>query len=255
MKIKHLILEVQLAFSFMTTIPIPAFNAENRESNLASCIWVFPLVGVVLGLLAGSIYYLSIVVGLNVFLSALISVSTMVLLTGALHEDGLADVADGFGGGYGRNQVLSIMSDSSLGTYGTLALLLVMAGRVGAVYQIEQPLLVITALISAASLSRTSCLFIFAGMSPARQTGLGQSVKNPGFAEIISACILCLICNILLLDFKLVLLILGVALIVTLIIYRLAQSIIGGFTGDVIGASLLLTELAVLLTLAVSLHD
>ncbi len=251
MNFKNLILETQLAFSLLTAIPMPGFKAEDRGFDLASCVWAFPLVGIVLGFLTGAIYYLCSVLGLSAFLSALICISAMVLITGALHEDGLADVADGFGGGQERSHVLDIMSDSSLGTYGTLALILTLGGRVGAVSQIGKPEIVIMALVSAACLSRTSCLFIIAGLPPARNIGLGYSIKNPGNSKIITASILCLGCILLLLDFKFVPLIVGTAMIVTLIMWRLARNIIGGFTGDVIGASLLLTELSVLLVLAV----
>lgn len=249
--------EIRLAFSFLTILPIAVSGVDEEEIDLSSCVWAFPLVGVSLGLLAGLVYYFCWIIGLSSLLAALASISALVLFTGGLHEDGLADLADGFGGGRDSEHALTIMRDSTLGTYGTLALILIIGGRVGAVSQIgtTEPGFVISALISAACLSRTCCLLVIAGLPPARSAGLGHSIRNPDTTNLMGAGALCLICIILLLDYKSLLLSVGVAVMITILLLKQARKKIGGFTGDVIGATILFSELAVLLCICVSLNN
>ncbi|MBF0335337.1 MAG: adenosylcobinamide-GDP ribazoletransferase, partial [Alphaproteobacteria bacterium] len=103
---------------FLTRLPLPHLRDPARP--LAACMWAFPLVGAVLGLTAGACF-----AGLASLLpplpAALVALALLVLATGGLHEDGLADLADGFGGGRDRDHRLEIMRDSRTGSYGALA--------------------------------------------------------------------------------------------------------------------------------------
>jgi adenosylcobinamide-GDP ribazoletransferase len=109
------------AFQFLTRIPVSA--AHFYTDSLASSVRFFPLVGLFIGLAAGALR-LALAHVLDPALTAALVLLFLVMVTGALHEDGLADAADGFGGGWNPQQVLTIMRDSRIGSYGAIALVL-----------------------------------------------------------------------------------------------------------------------------------
>ena len=117
---RRIFLDVATAFQFLTQLPLSQVpydpNALSRSAKF------FPLVGAVIGVL-GSVLYLWLVRHVPAAVAALLTLALFVLVTGGLHEDGFADVADAFGGGWGREQILAILKDSRIGTFGTLALL------------------------------------------------------------------------------------------------------------------------------------
>ncbi|HBC54660.1 MAG TPA: adenosylcobinamide-GDP ribazoletransferase, partial [Alphaproteobacteria bacterium] len=120
-----------------------------------------PLAGVIIGGVGAAIYALCLWLGLGPLLAAALAVAAMLLTTGALHEDGLSDVADGFGGGRDRDHKLAIMADSRIGTYGTAALILCLLLRIAALVELHDVARVSIALIASASLSRA---FMYTGM-------------------------------------------------------------------------------------------
>ncbi|MFT7560455.1 MAG: adenosylcobinamide-GDP ribazoletransferase [Flavobacteriales bacterium] len=109
------------AVMFLTRIPCPAWLGYEPH-YLSMARWYFPVVGSLLGLLAGLVFYVCSLI-LPVSVALLLSIITLINITGAFHEDGLADSADGFGGAYEKAGVLRIMKDSRIGTYGTVALI------------------------------------------------------------------------------------------------------------------------------------
>ncbi|MBO6957023.1 MAG: adenosylcobinamide-GDP ribazoletransferase, partial [Rhizobiales bacterium] len=111
---------------FATRLPLPELAREVEDPIVSADRFApaFATSGVVVGGLGGLIAILAVTVGVTPLLAALIATTAMVLVTGALHEDGLADCADGFGGGRDRDRKLEIMRDSAIGTYGVLALIL-----------------------------------------------------------------------------------------------------------------------------------
>jgi adenosylcobinamide-GDP ribazoletransferase len=113
--------DIATAFQFLTRLPIRRLpydsNALSRSAKF------FPLVGLVIGAL-GSVLYLWLIRHLPTTIAALVTVTFFVLATDALHEDGLADVADAFGGGWNREQILDILKDSRIGACGTLAIVI-----------------------------------------------------------------------------------------------------------------------------------
>jgi adenosylcobinamide-GDP ribazoletransferase len=123
---KQFFLDFQVAFQFMTRLPLP--TVQFHPSALARAAKFFPIVGLTIGLIASVASHL-LSSHLSRPLTALLALVFFILVTGALHEDGLADAADGFGGGWDRKQVLAIMRDSRIGSYGTLALILSIAAR------------------------------------------------------------------------------------------------------------------------------
>jgi adenosylcobinamide-GDP ribazoletransferase len=114
------------ALQFLTRFPLPCLSYDPADLSRA-VIW-FPLVGLLIGLGAAGIHAL-VARRLPPSLAVLATLIFLVMITGALHEDGLADTADGLGGGWTRERALEIMRDSRIGSYGAIALVLSMLGR------------------------------------------------------------------------------------------------------------------------------
>jgi adenosylcobinamide-GDP ribazoletransferase len=119
--------DMATAFQFLTRLPLGRLPYD--ENALSRSAKFFPLVGLLIGIL-GSFAYLWLIRHLPSAVAALLTLTLFVLATGALHEDGLADVADAFGGGWNREQILAILKDSRIGAFGTLALLVSVGLRV-----------------------------------------------------------------------------------------------------------------------------
>src|SRR5215472_12658169 len=115
--------ELRLALGFLTRLPL-ALPAPLPQGALARAGWAFPLIGIAIGLLGGIAYSLAMAARLPAPAAALIAIGVTAVLTGALHEDGLADTVDGLGGGSDRERKLVIMHDHHIGSYGVLALLM-----------------------------------------------------------------------------------------------------------------------------------
>src|SRR5688572_25313631 len=116
-----------LALGFFTRIPVPNL-VDFQEADLNHAVKYFPLVGCIVGLIGVVAFYLAMQVFTHP-IAVLISMAATIFATGAFHEDGLADSADGLGGGWERAQVLAIMQDSRLGTYGAIALFMVLMAK------------------------------------------------------------------------------------------------------------------------------
>lgn len=168
--------ELRLAFVFLTRLPVPLDEA--RPSTLAQAGWAFPICGAVVGLVAWLGYAAGAALALPALLCALLAVAAGVLVTGALHEDGLADFADGIGGGRDRARKLEIMRDSATGSYGVLALILVVAIKTVAIAEIAGTALLAT-LVALGSASRFAMLATLAIMPTARADGLGKDAGAP----------------------------------------------------------------------------
>lgn len=132
---KKQILLLLTALSFYTRCPVPAFVHRDNAHLLPAAIRYLPVVGWITGLIAGLVYIgAAYLFGLPVAL--ILSTSATILFTGAFHEDGFADVCDGFGGGYTKERILEIMKDSRLGTYGVVGLVLAAGLKFAALQQL-----------------------------------------------------------------------------------------------------------------------
>jgi adenosylcobinamide-GDP ribazoletransferase len=171
-----------LAVGFFTRIPVPS-QPNFQESDLNHSVKYFPLVGLLIGLLAALVFY---VLGqvLPHTIAILVSMAVTIFATGAFHEDGLADSADGLGGGWGREQVLTIMQDSRLGTYGAVALLFVLMLKFQLLNSMHADM-VILALICAHPLSRLTAVWLMAVL-PYAKTNANQNSKAKPLATQIS---------------------------------------------------------------------
>jgi adenosylcobinamide-GDP ribazoletransferase len=171
-----------LAVGFFTRIPVPS-QPNFQESDLNHSVKYFPFVGLLIGLIAALIFY---ILG-QVFphtIAILISMAVTIFATGAFHEDGLADSADGLGGGWGREQVLTIMQDSRLGTYGAVALFFVLMLKFQLLNSMHADMVVL-ALICAHPLSRLTAIWLMVAL-PYAKTNANQSSKAKPLATQVS---------------------------------------------------------------------
>jgi adenosylcobinamide-GDP ribazoletransferase len=212
-----------------------------------------PIVGALLGLLGALILSLMANLGIAPLPAATIAIGFLVLITGAMHEDGLADLCDGFGGGANAERKLEIMKDSRLGAYGCAALVLSLLMRVGTLAGLVATdlRLACAVLIAAGAVSRTAGLLPLVLLSPARAFGAGFAAARPRLQALPVAAALALICACLpLLTGASLTRVICACIAAALAAYgvtTLARRQIGGQTGDVAGAAQQSAEIAMLL--------
>src|SRR5580704_4084477 len=150
------------ALRFLTILPVPPSDAAQQPDWLSRCVKYFPIVGIIVGL-ASAIVWLVTGGIWGPVIGAILAVATSIAITGALHEDGLADTADGFGGGWTIEKRLAIMKDSRIGAYGALALGFGIALRVAALA--DWPLWTgVAALIAVHAAARITPAFVLSRM-------------------------------------------------------------------------------------------
>ncbi|ACT59833.1 adenosylcobinamide-GDP ribazoletransferase [Hirschia baltica] len=164
-----------IAVQFLTRIPLPR-NIGFTQKRLASSPRYFPLVGLAIGSIGAIAYFLSSHLFPPV-IAIVISTIITCLLTGGFHEDGLADTFDGIGGGHTKERALDIMKDSRIGTYGSLALGLMLALKIMALSALPH-LTIIIAIIAAHGLSRLSSVMVIATSSYVRDHGTGKHTSD-----------------------------------------------------------------------------
>lgn len=244
-------LELRIALAFFTRIPIP--TDDLGDPRLAQAVRAFPVVGLIIGFAGAVVYLISSMVNLSPVIGALLAVGVMIVGTGGLHEDGLADTADGLGAGGDRERTLEVMRDSRIGTFGVLALILAIGLRVTAIAALAVPEVVALALLAAGAGSRACLPPVMYALAPARGDGLSYAAGTPERSHVLTAVIigwLALMIGLGILGGILAILLAGAA--GGALIY-LAQSRLGGQTGDVLGAIQQATEVAILLAAVMAL--
>ncbi len=246
--------ELLHAIGFLTRLPVPLLRTVDPPP-LAHTMRMFSIVGALIGALIGIILLILTELQVPPILAAVLAVSAGCLLTGALHEDGLADFVDGIGGGKTRERRLEIMRDSRIGTYGTLALIAVFLVRVFALVA----LLALPAstymllLASTGAFSRAMVVDLLWATKPARSDGLsvfaGRPTRNAAVFVIIFGLGLTFSTG-LVIRSEASVIALGLGLAVTAIIRRLAVQKLGGQTGDVCGAVQVTCETVMLVVFA-----
>ena len=240
--------DILAALGLLTRLPVRV-DIEKARARGAAAAWAYPLAGVVVGAIAGSVGLIALWCGLPLPLAAAVVLTSSVIVTGAMHEDGLADTADGLWGGCDKDRRLAIMKDSHIGTYGVLALILGVAVRWSALSIILGSGTVIGPLIAVAALSRAPMVAVMAAMPNARGAGLSAGVGRPSGQVAVIALTLGLGISVLTLGTSggaITLCVIAVSLGMALI----AKVKIGGQTGDILGAVQQLSEIAALSVLA-----
>ena len=235
--------DVLSAIQFLTRIPVP--SPRYQADSLARAVPFFPVVGALLGA-AAALLHRALVPHLGRLPTALLVIVFLVWITGCLHEDGLADTADGLGGGHSREQILLIFRDSRIGTYGSASLTLSLLARV--VFLASIPLGHVAAyLIAAHILCRWTTIPLSHFCPPARETD-GQGARVAGLiprSSLVLGTASSFLFVGMLLRWRAVPPLIAAAA-VTLLSARVYMRKIGGVTGDCFGATNQITEIAVL---------
>lgn len=239
--------DVAAAIGLLTRLPV---RVDMRLAGMrgSRSAWAWPLAGVVVAVLAGAIGSVALWLGLTPMLAALTVVAAQVLITGALHEDGLADCADGLWGGWTVDRRLEIMKDSRIGAYGVIALVLSLAARWTALAALMTVGGWWLALVALAALSRVPMAFLQATLPSVRRGGLSDRVGRPPASTVWTAAAVGAGVALLALG-PLTMPLILVTMIVTMLWAAIARAKIGGQTGDILGAGQQIAEIAGLLAL------
>lgn len=225
-----------LAIQFLTRLPINIPVNFNKE-NIRKSTFFYPFIGLILGSLSVIPYYF--LSSYNKDIATFLTIIIMIILTGGLHLDGLSDTADGFFSNRNKKGTLEIMQDSRIGAFGVLSLILIILFKYILITNIESNSPVF--LILSMGNSRLIVLLQIAFKNVARPDGLGDMIhSSKPRLYILSGSILHVILNIFL-NIKYLLPLLG-AFIIGEIISLYTYKKIGGFTGDVYGATIEITE-------------
>ncbi len=236
------------AVMLLTRIPVPA-RLAGAPARGAAAAWAWPLAGLLVALSAGAVGWAVSALGVPPPVVAAIVLATAIVLTGALHEDGLADTADGLWGAWTPARRLEIMKDSHIGTYGVLALGLSLLLRWQALALILEQGAPWEPLVCAAVLSRAPMAVLMVALRPAREGGLSRGVGRPGAGTAMTGALVAI--ALALVAVGPVAMALAVAVgVVTLACGVIAQRKIGGQTGDILGATQQVSEMTVLVILA-----
>ncbi|WP_036260570.1 adenosylcobinamide-GDP ribazoletransferase [Methylocapsa aurea] len=254
-----LLIDLLICLRFTTRLPLPilAFEpAPHAFAGFSRAVRMIPAAGALLGALAAGVLAMAASIGLPPLIAAPLAIGALLLLSGALHEDGLADCADGFGGGSSAERKLEIMRDSRIGAFGALALALALYLRVASLTVMAGHKLALAGavLIGAAALSRAAALIPQALLPPARNDGAGFCAGKPEPEALAAAACLAIL-------FALTPIIAGAGLGkalagaaagigAALAFTALAKRQIGGQTGDVAGGAQQLSEIAFYLVFA-----
>lgn len=244
--------DLAAALRLLTRLPVPRHLPADPDWSRAGR--AYPLVGLLIGSIGALAFVLAGFLGLPAVLCALLALAATIAVSGALHEDGLADVADGFGGGGDRDRKLAIMRDSRIGTYGVLALLLSVGLRAVALAALGAPALGAPALVAAAlpavhALARALLPAVMLGLPLARRDGLAAATGKPRARDVFTALGLGIGAVWLLWGPGTALLLFAVAAALAAGLSWLARRQVGGYTGDLLGAVEQAVETVLLLIL------
>jgi adenosylcobinamide-GDP ribazoletransferase len=240
-----------IAVQFLTRLPVP-LNSPSSEPELGKAAAFFPLVGVIVGG-GAALVSMRLTLVLPLSSSVFCAIVFAAFITSGFHEDGLADTFDGFGGSWTKERTLEIMRDSRLGTYGTLALIFLVLGKFNFLSSLPQSQ-IWRWLIVAHTAARWTTLPLCAWLPYARAEGQGKLVaKQIGFLEIILGT-LTLLLVLQLLPWRASLTAFLVTALLTLLSGLWFRARLQGISGDCLGATNQLTELALYLTAVILLR-
>ena len=231
------------ATAFLTRL-----HVGGDDTAISRTCWAFPLVGAGIGAFGGGIFFLSLWLPLPPLVAGLVAVTAMIGLTGALHEDGLADTVDGFGGGRDANRKLEIMRDSRIGVFGVLALILGVGLRAGSVANLAE--IALPAWIAAAAISRATMPALMAALPLSSASGLAASAGHPSRRDIVLGSLIAIVVAVLALGIGPGIVACVVTAAAAFCVAILARRQIHGYNGDVLGAAQQISEIAVLLCVA-----
>jgi adenosylcobinamide-GDP ribazoletransferase len=245
MRLFNPLADITACLAFLTRIPLGAVELDTGR-ELARSSWAFGIVGALVGGIGAAVYAIAAGLGLTPLIAATLAVAAIAAATGALHEDGLTDAVDGFGGGHDRAAKLRIMRDSHLGVFAAVALFLILVLRITVLAALADPVAVGSILVAAAAASRTVMVMIMAWLAPARADGLGAASGIPDVGTLAIGVLISIVVT-----FAIVPAAVAVGILLAVAgggtaVAWLARRQIGGHTGDVLGAAQQVGEVAAL---------
>ena len=240
------------AVGFFTRLPVPGWVGHSAAA-LSQCARYFPAVGLLVGGIGALVYWLALHLWPQP-VAVLLSMAATIYATGAFHEDGLSDTADGLGGGWDKARILAIMKDSRVGSYGVVALVLALLGKFALLSGIDAAL-VPAALLAGHAVSRFGATLIMATLDYARDDESSKSrpaTHRPSLASLLLAAGFALLPLLLLPLGKALAGIVLAALAATWLAAKF-QRWLGGYTGDCLGAVQQVTEVLFYLGLMANL--
>lgn len=249
---KNLLKDIAASIQLLSRLPVSDSFTGHSKPDFAQCTWAFPLAGAIILVPTALTLMAAGLLGLTPLVAAIMALTVQMLTTGALQDDGLADVADGFGGGRTLEDKLTIMKDSRVGTFGVIAITLSILLRV-ALYTLLVEASVfsaILALFASQFMSRAVQVYFWQSLPPARSEGLSQSLGQPasgatrlaltiGFAAAFFLSIPVSAVSSILMAFAL-------TTVMVFAFKKLCSNQINGQTGDTIGAVQIISEIAFL---------
>ena len=242
--------DLKICLGVLTRLPV-YIGASPEDFSIVGASRLFPIVGAIIGVIAGTVLWMGSWFDLPSAVLALLALLTMTLVTGALHEDGLADTFDGLGGGITREQKLTIMRDSQIGSYGVMALLFSFGLRWAALSEITEDGIdvALIVLIAVAAASRAALPAVMHYVPVAREDGLSAGAGKPTFDRAITAVLIGVAFLLFLLGFRTSIVALGLAVLVAGFFVYFVATRLGGQTGDVLGATQQISETTLLLAI------
>jgi adenosylcobinamide-GDP ribazoletransferase len=257
MYFKDYVDDVVRSVGFLSRLPMPGRYFVAYDGSLSRAVRAFPVAGLLITLPSAALFATLLAGRADPMLSALLALALHAFLTGALHEDGLSDTADGIGGGRDREAALRIMKDSRIGSYGAVALILsfaIRAAALAAMADVVTPTVAGLALLGVGAISRTAMVWHWSLLPPARADGVAASAGEPEAVAarfaFASGGLLALALMWPAMSFTATLFALALTAGVAWLFSRYVASRIGGHTGDTIGATQQLTEMMSLCALA-----
>jgi len=241
--------EAATAIRFLTRLPVPGAG-DHRPDALAHAAWAFPIAGIVVGGLAGIALWVSAAAfHLHPIASSLIAVGVAAWVSGGLHEDGLADTADGFGGGHDRPSKLRIMRDHHIGTFGVLALIIGVGLRAAALASFVGPGYALAGVIVACGVSRSIIPIVMALLPSVQADGLSRAAGRPTALSCVISLLIAAAAVLIIAGPAALIPTLVAALLGALAVAALAKRQIGGQTGDILGAAEQVAQICALFAL------
>ncbi|WP_138933605.1 adenosylcobinamide-GDP ribazoletransferase [Roseovarius arcticus] len=239
--------DLRAALLLLSRLPLP--QGPHRGAEAA---WAYPLAGAIIGALAGLIGLVALWWGLPSALAALAALTAQVIITGAMHEDAIADTADGLWGGWTCARRLEIMKDSHIGAFGVIALILSLMARWAAFWLLFQigGGWAWAAIITAAAVSRAVMPAVMCALPHARGAGLSHATGRPDARTCAVAAGLAMVVALAFIGWSAFGIVFWAAL-TTVAIAWIAKRKVGGQTGDILGAAQQMAEIAVLLSIIV----
>ncbi len=234
--------DIWVAFALLSRLPVPVDHHQAAKRG-AKAAWAYPIVGAALGGIAAVIAGAAAGLGTPPAITAIIALAALILMTGGMHEDGLADTADGMGAS-SREKKLEIMHDSQIGTYGVLVLLLVTLGRWSGLADIATAVMTLAAI---GAVSRAAMSFQMVILRNATEDGLSATTGQPTELTVLTGALIALVLCILATGFGAAALFL-IPFLAILPITAYAKRALGGQTGDILGATQQVAELAAIAT-------